>query len=104
LVVPDGSWRQARKAVGREPGLQGLRRVKLPAGGPPSEYRLRVEPNEHSVCTFEAIARALGVLEGRETQDQLEALFRVSVGRTLWSRGMIKAEEVPGGIPPGAAT
>jgi DTW domain-containing protein YfiP len=56
LIVPDGSWRQARKTVSREPGLLNIRRVKLPLGRP-SEYRLRNEPHAHSVCTFEAIAR-----------------------------------------------
>lgn len=102
LVVPDGSWRQARKAAQREAALLGLPRAKLPAGGPPSEYRLRIEPNEHSVCTFEAIARALGVIEGAEIQARLEALFRIAIGRALFSRGLLPAAEVPGGLPEGA--
>ena len=103
LVVPDGTWRQARKTAQREAALRDLPRVKLPPG-PPSEYRLRIEPNEHSVCTFEAIARALGVIEGRETQERLEVLFRIAIGRALWSRGLIPPSEVPGGIPSGAKT
>lgn len=92
LVVPDGSWRQAHKATGREPVLKKMPSVKLPPG-PPSRYRLRKEPNEQSLCTFEAISRALGVLEGDSVQRQLDALFETRVNRGLWARGLINAQE-----------
>jgi DTW domain-containing protein YfiP len=101
LIVPDGSWRQARKVAAREPALAGIPQVRLPPG-PPSRYRLRKEPNEHALSTFEAIARALGVLEGSEVRKALEDLFDLRVERTLWSRGLLKAEECRFGIPPEA--
>ena len=102
LIVPDGTWRQARKIVLREPALAGIPRVKLPSGGI-SEYRLRVQPNEQRLCTFEAIARALGILESRDAQAELEAIFRVMVQRTLWTRGQFTAEEcVAAGVSPDA--
>ncbi len=63
LVVPDGSWRQARRVGLREPLAQGAEPVVLPPG-PPSRYTLRAIRREGAVCTFEAIARALAVLEG----------------------------------------
>lgn len=98
LIVPDGSWRQARKVASREPALHGIPQVKLPPG-PPSNYRLRKEPNERSVSTFEAIARALGVIEGPAVQTMLEDLFEMRVERTLWSRGLLKRDETRFGIP-----
>ena len=101
LIVPDGSWRQARRVGRREQALAGVARVTLPPG-PPSEYRLRREPHPSFVCTFEAIARILGVIEGVAVQEQLELLFRKFVGRQLWSRGDLQADEVPGGIPEAA--
>lgn len=87
LVVPDGNWRQARKVVRRELSLAGLRRVRLPPG-PPSKYRLRDHPDVHRVCTMEAVARALGVLEGPSVQLRLEAWLDAFVGRTLLTRGV----------------
>lgn len=98
LIVPDGSWRQARKVATREPALHGVAQVKLPPG-PPSRYRLRKEPNERSVSTFEAIARALGILEGPQVQARLEDLFEMRVERTLWARGLLKTEDTRFGIP-----
>ncbi|MCE9529210.1 MAG: DTW domain-containing protein [Planctomycetales bacterium] len=99
LIVPDGSWSQTRKFVRRESSLAGIPHVKLPSG-PPSEYRLRIQPRETGLCTLEAIARALGILESYEARQQLETLLRVMVERTLWSRGMIGADECTvGGIP-----
>jgi DTW domain-containing protein YfiP len=72
--------------------LVGIPHVKLP-NGPPSEYRLRLQPSEKSLCTLEAIARTIGILESRDAQAHMEALLRVMVERTLWSRGIIAADQ-----------
>lgn len=85
LVVPDGSWRQASKAVRRIPGLAEAPKVVLPPG-PPTAWRLRREPREGGLATLEAIARSVGVLESKEAQAALEALFERVVERTLWTR------------------
>jgi DTW domain-containing protein len=104
LLVPDGNWSQASKMRRRGPGLESVRCVTLPDTGP-SEYRLRAEPRRGGLATFEAIARALRILEG-ETGPEIEramlAVFRVMVERTLWFRGKLAAEEVAGGVPPAA--
>jgi DTW domain-containing protein YfiP len=102
LIVPDGSWRQCHKVPGRVPALKQARRVKLPPG-PPSRYLLRTEPHPHMVSTLEAIARALGVLEGPEVRRQMEDLFDIMVERTLWARGKIPTSECRS-LPPGAVT
>jgi DTW domain-containing protein YfiP len=60
--------------------------VTLP-DGPPTRYRLRREPREGGLATFEAIARALGILESTEVQAQLEAVFERMVAETLATRG-----------------
>lgn len=99
LIVPDASWRQTKKFVRREPGLVGIPHVRLPTG-PPSEYRLRVQRSDQNLCTLEAIARAIGILECRAAQAGLETLLRVLVERTLWSRGMLTAGRcTTAGIP-----
>jgi DTW domain-containing protein YfiP len=86
LVVPDGSWRQAAKATRREAALSTLPRVCLPPEGP-SRYRLRREPRREGLATFEAISRALGIIEGPEIRAPLDAFFEAMVQRTLASRG-----------------
>jgi DTW domain-containing protein YfiP len=85
LVVPDGSWRQASKAARRLPGVERFERVGLPAG-PPTRWGLRDEPKAGGLSTLEAIARALGVIEGPAVQAALEALFDTMVARTLGTR------------------
>jgi DTW domain-containing protein YfiP len=92
LIVPDGSWRQTRRMIIRETALHGIPHVTLPRGLR-SEYRLRHQPHGDALCTFEAIARAIGILESREAQAQMETLLRVMVERTLWTRGMIAREQ-----------
>ncbi|TWD99290.1 DTW domain-containing protein YfiP [Pseudomonas sp. AG1028] len=62
LIVPDGTWRKARKILYMNPLLAGLPRVTL-ADAPPSRYRLRKAPIEGSLSTLEAIVEALNVLE-----------------------------------------
>ncbi|NCG18107.1 MAG: DTW domain-containing protein [Rhodobacterales bacterium] len=85
LIVPDGSWRQASKAARRLPGVGAFENVVLSSGAE-TRYRLRREPKVGGLATMEAIARALGVLEGVEIQRQLELLFDEMVSRTLQTR------------------
>jgi DTW domain-containing protein YfiP len=86
LVVPDGTWRQASKVRNRVAGLGDVPSVSLPPGEP-SVYRLRAETLEAGLSTLEAIARAMGLLEGAHVRRALELVFRAMVERTLWSRG-----------------
>ncbi len=65
LIVPDGSWRQAKKILGREETFQKIKKVKLENIGE-SIYQLRKSPGKDSLCTFEAIAYALRVTENEE--------------------------------------
>jgi DTW domain-containing protein YfiP len=103
LIVPDGSWRQASKVSIREPSVERVPRVKLALGGPPSAYKLRREPNAESICTFEAITRAVGILEGATRgpamQEAMEHVFDVKIERSLWARGKIRAEDCRYPIP-----
>jgi DTW domain-containing protein YfiP len=85
LVVPDGNWRQARKIATKEPALAALEHVRLPAGRPPL-CRLRAHDDPAALATFEALARALGVLEGEDVQVALERVLALKVERVLRSR------------------
>jgi DTW domain-containing protein len=98
LIVPDGTWRQAGKVRQRMPGLADVPCVSLPPDAPTS-YRLRAEFHGDRLATLEAIARALGILEGAPVREALEQLFRIMVERTLWLRGTLRAEHVTGAIP-----
>ena len=105
LIVPDGTWRQASKVRKRVPGLADVPCVTLPLG-PPSLYRLRAEAHETGLATVEAIARAMGIVEGPvvgpAVQAAIERVFLAMVERTLWSRGEVETVDVTGGIPEGA--
>jgi len=62
LIVPDGTWRKARKILYCNPLLTALPRVTL-APGLSSRYRLRKAPDEHALATIEAVTYALSALE-----------------------------------------
>ncbi|MFL6531903.1 MAG: tRNA-uridine aminocarboxypropyltransferase [Pseudomonas sp.] len=62
LVVPDGTWRKARKILHLNPLLAALPRVTLADGGV-SRYRLRKAPGPGALSTVEAIVQALQILE-----------------------------------------
>jgi DTW domain-containing protein YfiP len=98
LIVLDGSWHQARA---HQHLLREHTCVTLPPLGP-SEYRLRAEPQPDGLATFEAIARALHILEGEAISTAMLDVFRVMVDRTLWFRGKLRTDEVTGGVPTAA--
>ena len=72
LVVPDGTWRKARKLLHLNPLLAALPRVSL-ATVVPSRYRLRKAPEEGALSTIEAVVAALDTLEAPKG---FEALLR----------------------------
>lgn len=62
LVVPDGTWRKARRILYCNPLLATLPRVTLPSGLS-SRYRLRKAPDAQALATVEAVSYALDLLE-----------------------------------------
>lgn len=100
LVVPDGTWRQASKVRARVPGLRDIPCVRLPRESP-SIYRLRAEAHDDRLSTIEAVARAMGLLEGAHVRRFIEHVFRAMVERTLWAKGALDDDDVTGGIPRG---
>lgn len=101
LIVPDGTWRQAKRIPRRVPELRGVQAVKL-ATNQESGYRLRRATRDQHMATMEAIAMALGVLEGAAVEARLKHVFRAVVERALWSNGRVATSEVTGGVPDGA--
>lgn len=86
LVVPDGNWRQAARMSKRLPGLEHAQMVRLPEGAK-TGWGVRKEYHPEGLATFEAIARALGIIDTVEVQKSMESLFRLMVARTLQARG-----------------
>lgn len=62
LVVVDGTWSNAKKVVEKCPLLSKLPRLKF-RPEQPGNYRIRKEPNEHSLATIEAVTYVLERLE-----------------------------------------
>ena len=82
LVVPDGTWSQAARMGKRLPGLEHAERVRLPEGRR-TQWGIRNEPHPHGLATFEAIARAFGIIESPDVQAGLEELFLLMVRKTI---------------------
>lgn len=85
LIVPDGTWAQARRIARRHPACGTLPKVRL-TNPPGSGFRLRRYRDLSGLCTLEAVAYALGVLEGPTAQQQLLAAFAIWVERALLVR------------------
>ncbi len=96
LVVPDGTWTQARRMIQRVPALRGLPRLALPAA--PATPRLR-RPVEGGMSTLEAVAAALRSLGEPAAAAELDALHSAGVALGTRLRG---TPGVP--APPGSRT
>lgn len=87
LIVPDGTWRKARKLLHLNPRLATLPRVALPAGLM-SCYRLRKAPMPGALSTLEAIVTALNTLEGGGRFDSLLRPFEALIEAQIDAMGM----------------
>ncbi len=92
LIVPDGSWGQAKRVAKREPALKSVQAVRL-ANTSPSRYRLRRQVAEGRLCTFEAIARALGDLEGEQVEKDLMVSMAAMDHAHAMARGVDKYDD-----------
>jgi DTW domain-containing protein len=92
LIVPDGSWRQAKRVAKREEALRNVVAVKL-ADINPSIYRLRRQVMPGRLCTFEAIARSLGRLESPLVEKKLMLTLAAMDHAHAMARGMDKFDD-----------
>lgn len=86
LVVPDGTWRKARKLLYLNPLLAALPRVTLAAGSV-SRYRLRKAPGPGALSTVEAIVQALQVLEAPQSFEPLLRPFEALIEGQIAAMG-----------------
>jgi len=86
LIVPDGTWRKARKLLYLNPRLAALPRVALPEGTG-SRYRLRKAPSAGALSTIEAIVVALNALEGAGRFDALLRPFDALIDGQIEAMG-----------------
>jgi DTW domain-containing protein YfiP len=89
LIVPDGTWRQARKIHSRHQELKDIPRVKISTPND-STFQLRAQSRLEGMATLQAIARALGVIEGDLVASQLMKLYRARLDRTMMARGLLR--------------
>lgn len=86
LVVPDGTWRKARKMLHLNPLLAALPRVTL-AQGAVSRYRLRKAPGPGALSTIEAIVQALQTLEAPASFEPLLKPFEALIEGQIAAMG-----------------
>ncbi len=90
LVVPDGNWRQASRVPRRVKGLSHAELVTLPRG-PETQWGIRRETKEGGLATFEAIARAFGIVESPRVQQEMERYFEKVVATTQLMRSGVES-------------
>lgn len=98
LIVPDGTWSQAKKVYRRdfitlnETGIR-IPAVKLPTGYE-GKYLLRKSPRENGLSTFEATAYALEIIEENESLGkELMQMFSIMVERMIKTRRNFHGKE-----------
>jgi DTW domain-containing protein len=100
LIALDGTWHQAKR-LRQKVAQWGLPFVQLSDDKTPSMYALRHGHWEHSLSTAEAVARALGELEGPEVEAHILDGLRRMIDRLRWLRGDLDGADVYGGLPEG---
>ena len=91
VVVPDGTWRQARQLLAGNPELAALPRVTVPSDAV-SRYRVRHVALPQALATIEAVAAALAALEAPRAFDALLAPFEALVAGQIEAMGQARYE------------
>ncbi len=92
LIVPDGTWRQAKKVHRREQLLKDVPRVKI-TPNKRSIYPLRRQKYEYGLCTHEAIAYALKIISGLNEFDTLMCHLKIFIDAHLKNRPIFEKEK-----------
>jgi DTW domain-containing protein len=74
FILIDSTWHEARKIHQRSPYLQKVRRICLKPSGP-SQYNLRKNQKEASLCTAECVIEILRNTGRTEQADLLQERF-----------------------------
>jgi DTW domain-containing protein len=88
LIVPDGNWRQASKVHYRHHELGHIPRVKISTPNP-ALLHMRAETTDAGMATLEAIACALGIIEGEGVKKELMDFYLRKLEGTLKGRGQL---------------
>jgi DTW domain-containing protein YfiP len=88
LIVPDGNWRQASKVHTRHKELGEIPRVAIRSPNA-SPYHMRTETTPEGMATLQAIAEALGIIEGAKARETLMRLYEAKLHATLKGRGKL---------------
>lgn len=86
LLVPDGTWSQTRRMSQRVSWLREAEPVRVDADGPRGAV-LRQPRTRGQLCTLEAVARALAVLESEALAERMLEVLDELVARALARRG-----------------
>jgi DTW domain-containing protein len=85
LIIPDGTWRQAKKMKRRTEQLSDVTSIKL-TGDFKSTYSLRKQKYENGLSTYEAVAKALGIIESKELEQVMLQQFKIMNDRFSQTR------------------
>lgn len=85
VIIPDGTWAQARRIARRHPLCQKLRKARL-SSTLRSAYALRRSHLENGLCTLEAVAETLRILEADSCAEPMLSAFGQWLERALLVR------------------
>ena len=88
LIVPDGTWRQTRKIFRNENILHSIAQVSLPKEDNDFNF-VRKPQKDFYFSTFEAIIRALRIIEDEEVYKKLKNVLNEMITRLLRKKGRL---------------
>ena len=95
LVILDGTWAQCSRMSRRIPELRPLPTVTLPAGASTRWAGVRTTDDAARLSTYEAVTRALAILEGPQVAESMLPFFERVAAGMLFMKGKLRSPRVP---------